>query len=63
MAKTLKRFFKRLIKSLVSDYAPALLTFLFAVFLIHYFPEGPLWPVLIFFIFIAIIIERWYMKW
>lgn len=36
MVKILKSFFKRLIKSLVSDYAPALLTFLFAVFLIHF---------------------------
>lgn len=49
------RFFKRLFKSLFSMYAPALLTLLFAIVLVQIFPDGPIWPVPIFLIFMLVI--------
>ncbi|MBZ6388137.1 MAG: hypothetical protein MIK82_09955 [Pantoea piersonii] len=57
MMNLIKRFFNRVFKSLFSLYAPTVLTVLFAIVLVHFFPEGPLWPVLVFFILTMIIID------
>jgi hypothetical protein len=62
MINLIKRIFKRLFKSLVSLYGPALLTLLFAVVLVQFFPEGPIWPVGVFAIFMLVIFDR-YVKW
>lgn len=43
-------------------YGPALLTLLFAVVLFQIFPDGPIWPVPIFCIFVIVIFYR-YVKW
>nr|WP_114195388.1 hypothetical protein [Edaphovirga cremea] len=62
MMNFIRRFFKRLFKSLFSMYGPALLTLLFAVVLVHFFPDGPIWPVPIFLVFMLVIFGR-YVKW
>ncbi|PLR35594.1 hypothetical protein CYR32_10395 [Chimaeribacter coloradensis] len=61
MMNFVRRFFNRLIKSLFSMYSPALLTLLFAVVLVQIFPNGPIWPVPVFLVFMLIIFGR-YMK-
>jgi len=55
MMNLIKRFFKRVFKSLFGLYAPSLLTCAFAFIWIHFFPDGPLWPVPVFLIFIIYI--------
>ncbi|MEM6161393.1 hypothetical protein AAH446_12720 [Erwinia sp. P6884] len=62
MINLIKRFFKRVFKSLFSMYGPALLTLLFAVVLVQIFPDGPLWPVPVFLVFMLVIFGR-YVKW
>ncbi|POT55281.1 hypothetical protein C3432_23640 [Citrobacter amalonaticus] len=56
------KIFKRLLRSLFSMYGPALLTLLFAVVLVQFFPDGPVWPVPIFLVFMLVIFGR-YVKW
>ena len=62
MMNLIKRIIKRLFKSLIFPYVPAVLTLVFAVVLVHFFPDGPIWPVGIFFIFMVCIFAR-YVKW
>ncbi|GLR10235.1 hypothetical protein COO59_05980 [Mixta theicola] len=62
MMNLIKRFFKRLFKSLISLYGPAVLTLIFAVALVQIFPDGPIWPVGVFAIFMVFIFAR-YVKW
>ncbi|MFC6360745.1 MULTISPECIES: hypothetical protein [Tatumella] len=62
MMNLIKRFFRRIFRSLISMYGPAILTLLFAVVLFQIFPDGPIWPVPIFFIFVIVIFYR-YVKW
>ncbi|WZV99130.1 hypothetical protein AAEY27_04320 [Kosakonia sp. BYX6] len=59
MMNLIRRFFKRLFRSLFSTYAPALLTLLFAVVLVQFFPDGPIWPVGVFFIFMVYVFARY----
>ncbi|MDX6039472.1 hypothetical protein SIL11_01945 [Scandinavium sp. V105_1] len=59
MMNLINRFFKRLFTSSVLPYGPALLTLVFAVVLVHFFPEGPIWPVGAFFIFMIFIFSRY----
>ncbi|WP_367273559.1 hypothetical protein [Pluralibacter sp.] len=62
MMNIIKRLFRRLFKSLVSFYGPALLTIIFALLQAHFFPGSPVWPIGVFFIFIMVIFGR-YVKW
>nr|WP_323748645.1 hypothetical protein [Enterobacter pseudoroggenkampii] len=55
MMYLIKRFFRRIFRSLISMYGPSLLTLLFAVVFFQLFPDGPIWPVPIFFIFVMVI--------
>ncbi|HEY4466830.1 MAG TPA: hypothetical protein VGN53_03415 [Klebsiella sp.] len=57
MMNFIKRFFRRIFRSLISMYGPALLTFLFAVVLFRFFPDGPIWPVPLFFVFVMVILS------
>lgn len=43
-------------------YGPALLTLAFAVVFFQFFPDGPIWPVPIFCIFVIVVFYR-YVKW
>ncbi|MCG0454961.1 hypothetical protein L6R44_02490 [Enterobacter cloacae complex sp. ECC445] len=54
MMHLIKRFFRRIFRSLISMYGPAFLTLLFAVVFFQFFPDGPLWPVPIFFILVMV---------
>nr|WP_259267279.1 hypothetical protein [Buttiauxella sp. BIGb0471] len=62
MMNFIKRFFRRVFRSLISMYGPALLTLIFAVTLFQFFPDGPIWPVPIFSVLVIIIFYR-YVKW
>ncbi|MDS7876624.1 hypothetical protein [Klebsiella pasteurii] len=62
MMSLIKRFFRRIFRSLISMYGPALLTLLFAIVLFQIFPDGPIWPAPIFCIFVIVIFYR-YVKW
>ncbi|WP_297206479.1 hypothetical protein [uncultured Pluralibacter sp.] len=62
MMTPIRRFLRRVFRSLFSMYGPALLTVLFAVFFFQLFPEGPLWAVPLFLIFLLVIFHR-YVKW
>lgn len=55
----IKRFFRRVFRSLISMYGPALLTLLFAVVLFQIFPDGPIWPVPLFFVFVLVILTMY----
>lgn len=55
----IRRFFRRLFRSLVSLHGPALLTFVFAIVFVPFFPDGPIWPVGLFAIFIIYIFARY----
>lgn len=57
MMNFIKRFFRRIFRSLISMYGPALLTLLFAVVLFQFFPDGPIWPVPLFFVFVMVILS------
>ncbi|EPF0313861.1 hypothetical protein [Enterobacter chuandaensis] len=58
----IKRIFMRIFRSLISMYGPALLTLAFAVVFFQFFPDGPIWPVPIFCIFVIVVFYR-YVKW
>ncbi|NIF49919.1 hypothetical protein F3J28_19355 [Enterobacter sp. Ap-1006] len=62
MMNIIKRLLKRFLKSLFSPYIPTAATFLFAVVLVYFFPDGPIWPVGVFFILMVYITVR-YLKW
>ncbi|EOZ3692263.1 hypothetical protein UEF14_08915 [Klebsiella michiganensis] len=62
MMSLIKRFFRWIFRSLISMYGPALLTLLFAIVLFQIFPDGPIWPVPIFCIFVIVVFYR-YVKW
>lgn len=55
----LKRMCCRVFKSLISIQGPAFLTLLFAVALFYFFPDGPLWLVGVFAIFITYMFSRY----
>lgn len=57
MINIIYRVFRRIFKSLLSDYGPAILTILFAFILLHFFPNGPLWPIPLFFLLILIFVK------
>lgn len=57
MVDIICRLLKRIFKSLLSDYGPAILTILFALVLFYFFPNGPLWPVPVFFILVLIFVK------
>ncbi|WP_306206508.1 hypothetical protein [Erwinia pyri] len=62
MINLIKRFFKRMFKSLVSMYGPAILTILFAMAQGVLFPDSPIWFVPLFFVFVMVVFYR-YVKW
>ncbi|PJR62485.1 hypothetical protein CWM52_13990 [Raoultella sp. T31] len=59
MMNIIKRIFCRIFRSLVLLYGPGVLTLLFAMVFIHFFPSGPIWPVGVFAIFIIYIFARY----
>ena len=58
MLNFFKRLLKRIVKSLLSYYGPTILTILFAFLLLHFFPNGPLWPIPVF-IVLVIAFVKW----
>ncbi|EIW9478783.1 hypothetical protein FYL58_15670 [Klebsiella aerogenes] len=54
-----KSLLKRFFKTLISAYVPALLVVIFAVVFFRFFPEGPVWPVGVFVIFIIYVFARY----
>ncbi|KJV28778.1 hypothetical protein VI01_16805 [Pantoea sp. SM3] len=59
MINYLKRFIKWQFKFLFSYYGPALLTIIFGVVFVHYFPQGPIWPVGAFALLMVILVFRY----
>ncbi|WP_308420871.1 hypothetical protein [Hafnia psychrotolerans] len=57
MMNLIKRLFKRIFRSLVSYYGPAVLTMIFAFVLLHFFPNGPLWPIPLFLVFVIVFVK------
>lgn len=55
---SLKRFFRRILHSLVSYYGPAVLTLIFALVQGLLFPDSPVWLVPLFFIFVIVVFYR-----
>lgn len=62
MIDLIKRFLLWQIRAFLSLYGPTLLTIIFAILFVHFFPDGPIWPVGVFFILIMIVAIR-YLKW
>ena len=58
----IKRFFKRIFKSLISIYGPSVLTIIFAVAQQAFFSNTPIWLIPLFLFFTLIIFGR-YVKW
>ncbi|HBT9902639.1 TPA: hypothetical protein MD910_005249, partial [Klebsiella pneumoniae] len=54
MMNLIKRLLRRIFRSLISYYGPAVLTILFAVAQGLFFPETPLWLVPLFFVFVIV---------
>ncbi|ARD39454.1 hypothetical protein DBV23_10420 [Edwardsiella ictaluri] len=57
MINLIKRFFRRIFRSLISMYGPALLTLLFAVVLFRFSPDSPIWLIPLFFVFIMVVLS------
>ncbi|ORM83813.1 hypothetical protein HA38_17010 [Pantoea allii] len=62
MMSFIKKAFLWLFQQLFSLYAPPICVLIFAVAFFQVFPDGPLWPVGIFAIFIMFIFVK-YLKW
>ncbi|RKQ41190.1 hypothetical protein D8M09_02260 [Enterobacter sp. R1(2018)] len=62
MMNLIKRFFRRMFRSLVSYYGPTVLTIIFALVHGFLFPESPIWLIPVFFVFVIVIFYR-YAKW
>ena len=62
MMNLIKRFFKRIFKSLVGLYAPQAIIITYALVQINVFPSVPLWFVPLFAIIVIYIFAR-YVKW
>lgn len=58
----IKRFFRRIFRSLVSYYGPSVLTITFALVQGLLFPESPIWLIPVFFVFVIVIFYR-HVKW
>ncbi|MCX0500328.1 hypothetical protein D3M71_14335 [Erwinia billingiae] len=56
------RIFRRLFRSLISDYGPSVLTIIFAIVQGFIFPDSPLWLIPIFFLVMVYVFTR-YVKW
>ncbi|AFJ47089.1 hypothetical protein EBL_c19980 [Shimwellia blattae DSM 4481 = NBRC 105725] len=54
MMNLIKRFFRRVLMSLVSYYGPAVLTIIFALVQGLLFPDSPIWLIPLFFVFIMV---------
>ncbi len=59
MVDFIKRCFNRLCKSLFLLYAPQILILFFAIVFFKMFPDGPLWPVGVFVVFIVFVFARY----
>ncbi|MFW0765845.1 hypothetical protein ACN0IV_08370 [Trabulsiella odontotermitis] len=62
MMNLIKRFFRRMFRSLISYYGPAVLTIMFALVQGVLFPDSPIWLIPVFFVFVIVIFYR-YVKW
>ncbi|HIE9825265.1 TPA: hypothetical protein ACXRWW_000229 [Klebsiella variicola subsp. variicola] len=58
MMNFIKRLLRRIFRSLISYYGPAVLTILFAVTQGLFFPKTPLWLVPLFFVFVIVMFYR-----
>uniref|UniRef100_A0A483YEB7 Uncharacterized protein n=1 Tax=Klebsiella pneumoniae TaxID=573 RepID=A0A483YEB7_KLEPN len=58
MMNLIKRLLRRIFRSLISYYGPAVLTILFAMAQGLFFPETPLWLVPLFFVFVIVLFYR-----
>ncbi|AJF71297.1 hypothetical protein TE10_04160 [Raoultella ornithinolytica] len=59
MINFIKRFFRRIFRSLVSYYGPSVLTIIFALLQGLLFPDSPVWLIPAFFIFMIFIFYRY----
>ncbi|MEG3111626.1 hypothetical protein [Pantoea sp. T14] len=57
MMNIIKRFFSRIVRSLISDYSPAVLTIIFALVQDLLFPDSPIWLIPLFFVFLMVILS------
>ncbi|POT54604.1 hypothetical protein C3432_26725 [Citrobacter amalonaticus] len=57
MMNLVKRFFRRMFRSLVSMYGPAVLTIIFALVQGVLFPDSPIWLIPLFFVFVMIVLS------
>ncbi|WP_054180125.1 hypothetical protein [Trabulsiella odontotermitis] len=62
MMNLIKRFFRRMFRSLISYYGPAVLTIMFALVQGVLFPDSPIWLIPVFFVFVIVIFYR-YVEW
>lgn len=62
MINLIKRFFRRVFRSLVSMYGPAVLTIIFALVQGMLFPDSSIWLIPVFAVFVIVIFYR-YVKW
>ncbi|KKB03023.1 hypothetical protein TN98_18680 [Pantoea anthophila] len=54
MTNVIKRLFRRIFKSLLSDYGPTALTLAFALVQALFFPDSPIWLIPIFFVSVMV---------
>ncbi|KGT94081.1 hypothetical protein NG99_10555 [Erwinia typographi] len=57
MMNIIKRFFSRIFRSLISYYGPAVLTIIFSLVQGLLYPDGPIWPTPLFFVFVMVILS------
>nr|WP_318380420.1 hypothetical protein [uncultured Enterobacter sp.] len=55
MLNLIKRFFRRIFRSLITYYGPTVLTIIFALVQGLLFPDSPTWLILAFFIFVLVV--------
>ncbi|WP_058973305.1 hypothetical protein [Type-D symbiont of Plautia stali] len=57
MMNLIKRFFRRVFRSLISYYGPAALTIIFALVQGLFFPDSPIWLTPVFFVFMMAVLS------
>ncbi|TFF57189.1 hypothetical protein EIC82_14070 [Enterobacter sp. A11] len=57
MMNLIKRFFRRMFRSLVSYYGPSALTVVFALIQGSLFPDAPIWLIPLFFVCVMVVLS------
>nr|WP_145394370.1 hypothetical protein [Pantoea sp. Fr+CA_20] len=57
MMNLIKRFFRRVFRSLISYYGPSVLTIIFALVQGLFFPDSPIWLIPVFFVFVMVVLS------